>query len=105
MYARSLRYRVASNRAAECLRLAEEMVSRYERLLGHPLRHAILVREIDGETEVAEIYFFESWEEWRNLMEASKGDKGLEELWDRFSRLVPEDAVVEEEWGVAGLSC
>ncbi len=105
MYARSLRYRVAGDKAAECLRLAEEMVSRYERLLGHPLRHAILVREVEGEVEVSEIYFFGSWEEWRGLMEASRGDRVLEELWGRFSRLVPEDSIAEEEWGVARLSC
>ncbi len=105
MYARSFRYRVPSDKAGLCLGIAEEMARIYSSLLGKPLRRLLLVRDEGEEVAVEEIYMFDSWDEWRSLMEKSRGNENLSKLWDRFAEIVPEEAVTEEEWGYVEPHC
>ncbi len=105
MYARSFRYKVPSGKAQRCLSIIEEMAARYREIMGSELRRTLLAREEGGTTLFEETYFFESWDEWRELMEKSKGDGRLSELWDEFEELLEGGEVFEEEWGFAQIVC
>ena len=50
------------------------------------LKRAILIRNVDEDLlEVLEMYVFESWNKWKELMEKTKDDKELEQFADLFS--------------------
>lgn len=99
MYVKTFRYKVRRTLIGEVLDVNREMFERYKEYT--PLKRAILIRNMDEDfLEVLEMYVFESWKKWKELMEETKEDKKLEDLWNKFISLVPEDEIIEVDWEV-----
>lgn len=100
MYCKTFRYSVKPEMLEMVLEVSHEIDGRMKDYFEN-FRKYVLIRESEGKVEVFEIYFFESWEEWRRLMDATLQDSVLEELWEKFERLIMGE-VLEEDWEVLG---
>ncbi|RLE58576.1 MAG: hypothetical protein DRJ35_07665 [Thermoprotei archaeon] len=99
MYVKTFRYKVRRTLIDEVLDVNREMFERYKAYT--QLKKAILIRNVDEDLlEVLEMYVFESWNKWKELMEKTKDDKELEDLWNKFISLVSEDEIIEEDWEI-----
>ncbi len=102
MYAKTFHYRVGPEKFEEVINLIREIDTR---MLSYNIvfRKYTLVRENRGEVEFLEVYLFDSWEDWRKLMEYTRGDEKLEHLWREFESIV-QGNFSEDDWDVIGYS-
>ncbi|QOJ78422.1 hypothetical protein IG193_06610 [Infirmifilum lucidum] len=100
MYAKTFRYRVEPEKLGEVISLVREMDTR---MLSYNVafRKYTLVRENMGEVEFLEVYLFDGWEDWRKLMEHTRGDEKLEHAWREFESVV-KGVFSEDDWEVVG---
>lgn len=98
MFAKIFRYVVDRGKVQRVLEIISEMSSRFSRYGG--LRRLIMAREAETGVEIQEIYLFQDWKDWRELMERTKSDIELEKLWNEFVKMVGEENVIEEDWEV-----
>jgi len=96
VYSRTFRYKVRSERLSEAVALIREMDS-IMRSYSVEFKKLTLIREAEGEAVLLEIYLFESWNDWRELMKRTQDDEKLEKMWQMFESIVAGE-ILEEDW-------